>query len=56
MNGRKKLMAMLLCAAMCISMIPTWAFAEEEAELGIDSTDAEPIEAVDTDVPQEVTL
>ena len=29
MNG-KKLLAMLLCIAMCISMFPTWAFAAED--------------------------
>ena len=31
MKQMKKVLAMILCFAMCLSMFPTWAFAEEEA-------------------------
>ena len=34
MRKTRKLLAILLCLAMCFSLLPTWAFAEDAGELG----------------------
>ena len=32
MKNGKKLLALLLCLSMCLSLLPTWALAEEAPE------------------------
>ena len=32
MTKAKKILAMVLCAVMCLSMLPIWALAEESTE------------------------
>ena len=53
MNG-KKLLAMLLCIAMCVSMFPTWAFAVEDVlPEETEETQVETVDEAATEAPAE---
>ena len=56
MKVMKKTLAILLCLAMCLSMMPTWALAEAPETDAALMSEEPTAEVMQEPIPEEVTL